>query len=185
VELGRLNQPDSCKTDTGKPPFKASEGGCFENLRVSEDITPSEFQQGKGTRVPIRPKVRLEASPNGLPMSVSSKVYATLRSIVDFRFLNSPPPFPSPIWRLCRNHDGEWIPTESRPGGIRFFSFRMRSFKVMGNRPCWKRVSFHGFGSPKLSDERFPPCLRPARRDYAQAGLKLHHPTACSVLKQK
>ena len=72
-------KPDSCKTDTGKPPFKASEGGCFENLRVSEDITPSEFQQGKGTRVPIRPKVRLEASPNGLPMSVSSKVYATLR----------------------------------------------------------------------------------------------------------
>jgi hypothetical protein len=67
--------PDSCKTDTAKPPFKASEGGCFENLRVSEDITPSEFQQGKGTRVPIRPKVRLEASPNGLPMSVSSKVY--------------------------------------------------------------------------------------------------------------
>jgi hypothetical protein len=71
--------PDSCKTDTGKPSFKASEGGCFENLRVSEDITPSEFQQGKGTKVPIRPKVRLEAFPNGLPMSVSSKVYATLR----------------------------------------------------------------------------------------------------------
>ena len=71
--------PDSCKTDTGKPPFKASEGGCFENLRVSEDITPSEFQQGKGTRVPIRPKVRLEASPNGLPMSVSSKVYAPIK----------------------------------------------------------------------------------------------------------
>jgi hypothetical protein len=37
------NKPDSCKTDTGKPPFKASEGGCFENLKVSEDITPSEF----------------------------------------------------------------------------------------------------------------------------------------------
>jgi hypothetical protein len=32
--------------------------------------------------VPIRPKVRLEAFPNGLPMSVSSKVYATLRFIV-------------------------------------------------------------------------------------------------------
>jgi len=77
-----MNQPDSCKTDTGKPPFKASEGGCFENLRVSEDITPSEFQQGKGTRVSIRPKVRLEAFPSGLSMSVSSKVYATLRSIM-------------------------------------------------------------------------------------------------------
>ena len=74
-----MSEPDSCKTDTGKPPFKASEGGCFGNLRVSEDITPSEFQQGKGTRVPIRPKVRLEASPNGLPMSVLSKVYAMLR----------------------------------------------------------------------------------------------------------
>jgi hypothetical protein len=90
---------------------------------------------------------------------------------------------PLPIWRLCRNYDGGWIPTESRRGGIRFLSFRMRSFKVMGNRPSWKRVSFHGFGSPKLSNERFPPCLR--RSGYAQAGLKLHHPTACSVLKRK
>jgi hypothetical protein len=63
----------------GKPPFKASEGGCFENLGVSEDIIPSEFQQGKGMRVPIRQTVRLEAFPNGLPMSVSSKVYAALR----------------------------------------------------------------------------------------------------------
>ena len=82
-DIACQSKPDSCKTDTGKPPFKASEGGCFENLRVSEDITPSEFQQGKGTRVPIRPKVRLEASPNGLPMSVSSKVCAMLRYIVD------------------------------------------------------------------------------------------------------
>jgi len=64
-------------------------------------------------------------------------------------------------------------------------SFRMRLFKVMGNRPSWKRDSFHGFGTPKLTDERFPPCLRPARRDYAQAGLKRRHPTACSVLKRK
>jgi hypothetical protein len=67
------------KTNMGKPPFKASEGGCFENLRVSKDITPSEFQQGEGTRVPIRPKVRLEAFPNGLPMFVSSKVYAPIK----------------------------------------------------------------------------------------------------------
>ena len=65
------NKHKSYKADTGKPPFKASEGGCFKNLRGSEDITPSEFQQGKGTRVPIPLKVRLEASPNGLPMSVS------------------------------------------------------------------------------------------------------------------
>jgi len=75
----KMSKPDSCKADTGKPPFKASEGGCFENLGVSEDITSSEFQQGKGMRVPILPKVRLEAFPNGLPMSVSLKVYATLR----------------------------------------------------------------------------------------------------------
>jgi len=85
-----MNSPDSCKTDTGKPPFKASEGSCFENLRVSEDITPSEFQQGKGTRVPIRPKVRLEAFPNGLPMSVSSKVYAPIKRL---RFIIIQAPF--------------------------------------------------------------------------------------------
>ena len=70
--------PESCKTGTGKPPFKASKGGCLEDLRVSEDINPSEFQQGKGMSVSIRPKVRLETFPNGLPMSVSSKVYETL-----------------------------------------------------------------------------------------------------------
>jgi hypothetical protein len=61
--------------DMGKPLFKASQGGCFENLSVSQDITSSEFQQGKGTKVPIRLEVRLEAFPNGLPMSVSSKIY--------------------------------------------------------------------------------------------------------------
>jgi hypothetical protein len=32
--------------------------------------------------VPIRPKVRLEASPNGLPMSVSSKVYEKFKIIL-------------------------------------------------------------------------------------------------------
>jgi hypothetical protein len=79
----------------GQTAFKASEGGCFENLRVSEDITPSEFQQGKGTRVPIRPKVRLEAFPSGLSMSVSSKVYATLR--ITLTFLKTSLTF-FPIW---------------------------------------------------------------------------------------
>jgi len=59
--------------DTGKPPFKASEGGCSENLKVSEDITLSEFQQRKGMKMVIRPKVRLEAFADGLPMPVSSK----------------------------------------------------------------------------------------------------------------
>ena len=28
---------------------------------------------------------------------------------------------------------------------------------------------------------KVPPCLRPARRGYAQAGLKLPHPSVCSV----
>jgi len=55
--------------------------------------------------------------------------------------------------RLCRNYDGGWIPTEQ---AVRFFSFRMRSFKVMGNRPPWRRGSFHGLGPPRLPDERFP-----------------------------
>jgi len=82
--------------------------------------------------------------------------------------------------RLCRNHDGGWIPTEQ---AVRFFSFRMRSFRVMGIRLSGKRDSFHGFGTPKLSNKRFPPCLR--RSGYAQAGLKLHHPTACSVSKRE
>jgi len=102
-----VSLPDSCKTDTGKPPFKASEGGRFENLRVSEDITPSEFQQGKGTRVPIRPKVRLEAFPNVLPMSVSSKVYATLRFSV--MIMN----YYAPTVRMTINSLASFTPQES------------------------------------------------------------------------
>jgi hypothetical protein len=42
---------------------------------------------------------------------------------------------------------------------------------------------FQGLGAPYLIAERFPPCLRPARRDFAQAGLKLCHLTACPVLQ--
>lgn len=57
-------------TDMGKPPFKASEGGLSGILGELTDITTVEFQQGKGTKVVIRSKVRLEAFPNGLPMSV-------------------------------------------------------------------------------------------------------------------
>jgi hypothetical protein len=58
------------KMATGKTPFKASEGGRFGYLRESEDSTSGELQQGKGTRALIGSKVRLEAFPNGLPMSV-------------------------------------------------------------------------------------------------------------------
>jgi len=85
-----VSNPDSCKTDTGKPPFKASEGGRFENLGVSEDITPSEFQQRRGTRLPIRPKVRLEAFPNSLPMPVSSRIHTTLREYPTEAWMKSP-----------------------------------------------------------------------------------------------
>ena len=54
----------------GKPLFKASEGGPFDILRESEDVTKSELQQGPETWVWVRLKVRPEALPTGLPMSV-------------------------------------------------------------------------------------------------------------------
>jgi hypothetical protein len=60
------------------------------------------------------------------------------------------PPFTK---RLCRNHEGVYIPTEQ---SVRLLSFRMRSFKVMGNRSSEKGDSFHGVGAPRLSNERFP-----------------------------
>jgi hypothetical protein len=39
-----------------------------------EDVTSGEFQSGDGRWVLIRLKVRLEAFPNGSPMSVSSQL---------------------------------------------------------------------------------------------------------------
>jgi hypothetical protein len=60
----------SDKTGTGKPLFKASDGGVFENLWVTEDITQIELQQSWGMKVLTWLKVRPEAFPNGLPMSV-------------------------------------------------------------------------------------------------------------------
>jgi hypothetical protein len=44
---------------------------------------------------------------------------------------------------------------------------------------------FHGLAAQWLTDKRFPPCLRPARRGFAQAGLKLRHLTACSDSQPK
>jgi hypothetical protein len=41
--------PVVAKTATGKPLFKASEGGRIDILREWEDITQSELQQGPGT----------------------------------------------------------------------------------------------------------------------------------------
>jgi hypothetical protein len=86
---------------------------------------------------------------------------------------------PSPP-RLCSNGEGGQITAEQ---AVRLLSFRMRSFKVMDNQPSKKSDSFHGRGVPKLSNEGFPPCLR--RSGYAQAGLKLRHPTARSVFQRK
>ena len=58
------------KTDAVKTLFKASEDDRLGYLRESEDRTPGELQQAKGTRVLIGSKVRLEAFPNSLSMSV-------------------------------------------------------------------------------------------------------------------
>ena len=41
--------PAVAKTDTGKPLFKASDGGRIDILREWEDITQRELQQGSGT----------------------------------------------------------------------------------------------------------------------------------------
>jgi hypothetical protein len=48
------------------------------------------------------------------------------------------PPFTE---RLYRSHEGVYILTEQ---AVRLLSFRMRSFKVMGNRPSEKGVLFMG-----------------------------------------
>ena len=68
------------KTDMGKPPSKASEGGDCDILWVREDFTKSEVQHVSAMHVLICLKVRScesgtarsqsEASPTGFPMSV-------------------------------------------------------------------------------------------------------------------
>ena len=50
--------------------FKASEGGLIGNGWVSEDFTFCEFLLFKRMTVPIRLKVRLEAFPKDIPMSI-------------------------------------------------------------------------------------------------------------------
>jgi hypothetical protein len=55
---------------TGNPLFKASEEGDFDVLWEREDITRSEVQVVPGEHVMIGLKVRLEAFPTGLPMSL-------------------------------------------------------------------------------------------------------------------
>jgi hypothetical protein len=56
------------------PPFKASDGDLSGNGPVSEDFAKSEFLFRQGM-IPIRLKVRPEAFPKGIPMSVWSKFY--------------------------------------------------------------------------------------------------------------
>jgi len=61
----------------GKPLFNAPDGGYYEIVRVTEESTQSGLQQGSEISVLVEQKVRPEAFPSGLPMSVWSKIYAT------------------------------------------------------------------------------------------------------------
>ena len=61
----------------GKPLFKAPDGGYSERVKVTEDSTQTGLQQGLEASVLVEQKVRPEAFPSGLPMSVWSKTYAT------------------------------------------------------------------------------------------------------------
>ena len=72
-----LNPPVAL-TDMGKPLFKAPDGGYYEIVWVTEDDTMSGLQQGHETSVLVEQKVRPEAFPSGLPMSVGTKIYAIL-----------------------------------------------------------------------------------------------------------
>jgi hypothetical protein len=69
----------------GKPLLKAPDGGYYEIIRVTEDSTQSGLQQGHETSELVGQKVRPEAFPSGLPMSVWSKIYAISGFIVDDR----------------------------------------------------------------------------------------------------
>ena len=59
--------------DMGKPPFKASEGGRLTCLMSWEDFTFGEFSFVNEMGVLFLIEVRLEAFPNGLPMSAESE----------------------------------------------------------------------------------------------------------------
>jgi hypothetical protein len=68
--------PPVALTAMGKPLFNAPDGGYYEIVRVTEDSTQSGLQQGPEISVLVEQKVRPEAFPSGLPMSVGSKIYA-------------------------------------------------------------------------------------------------------------
>ncbi len=54
----------------GKPPFKASEDDGFDMLREWEDVTQRKLQQVSGRQVLTQLRVRPEAFPSGLPISL-------------------------------------------------------------------------------------------------------------------
>jgi hypothetical protein len=79
----------------GNPPFKAPDGGYYETARVTEDTTQSGLQQGSETSVLVEQKIRPEAFPSGLPMSVWVNIYAISGLIFEvFLIPFSAGPFP-------------------------------------------------------------------------------------------
>ncbi len=58
------------ETDVDKPLFKASDGGYLKMAKVTGDSTERGLQQASEIPVPVGLKVRPEAFPKGLPMSV-------------------------------------------------------------------------------------------------------------------
>jgi hypothetical protein len=88
------------------PLSNASEGGFIRNRYVSEGINLKEFLFRQGMLVPIRLKVRLEAFPKGIPMSVCSNYQYPGLSNHCNRFLNS-----------------TTFPTTTTEGGLRFSDF--------------------------------------------------------------
>ena len=60
----------------GKPLFKAPDGGYYKIVRATEDGIQNRLQQGLETSVLIEQKVRPEAFPSGLPMSVWWRICA-------------------------------------------------------------------------------------------------------------
>jgi hypothetical protein len=62
--------PAVALTAMGKPLFKVPDDGYYKKVRVTEDSTHSELQQGLETSVLVDQMVRPEVFPTGLPMSV-------------------------------------------------------------------------------------------------------------------
>ena len=92
-------------TATGKPLSKAPDGGYYEIVRVTEDGTESGLHQGPETSVLVEQKVRPEAFPSGLPMSVWSKLMQYVgRDTISFNRIELQ--FFLHLNRLCGKDDG-------------------------------------------------------------------------------